>query len=112
MLESLKNMFTFTEDQTIRKKEFFGLTKEIEETIENGGICPGEGCKCESVVDSAVRIRNMLLGEKLQLRRSDKIRLLKAINRAKVRALLSGTLEGKRTYNNLESISGEVVQLL
>ncbi len=112
MIETLKSIFT-SEDPALKRKRFFGLTKELEDAVDNGSICIGEGCGCDSAIDTAKKLRSLLLREHdMQLQRSDKVRLIKAINRAKVRALLAGTNDGRRTFSHLDSISGDVVQLL
>ncbi len=110
MMETLKSIFT-SEDPALKRKRFFGLTKELEDAVDSGSVCIGEGC--DSAIDTAKELRNLLLGEHgIRLQRSDKVRVLKVISRAKVRAMLAGTNDGRRTFSHLDSISGDVAQLL
>ncbi|MDO8554432.1 MAG: hypothetical protein Q7S22_06500 [Candidatus Micrarchaeota archaeon] len=112
MMEALKSIFT-SEDPALKRKEFFGLTQELEDAVDSGNICIGEGCRCDTVIDTARQLRNLLSSnENMQLQRSDKVRLLKVISKAKVRAILAGTNDGRKTFDHLDLISGDVVQLL
>ena len=87
----------------IIRKEFFSLTTEFERNIEKG--------MHENNVGLATKLRG-LLKNNVKLKRSDKVRLLKIINRAKVRALMTGTDDGDRIFRNLDSIGGDILRLM
>ncbi len=90
-------------DPYVIRKEFFSLTTEFERNISEGVQ--------EEVVDMAAKLRNMLLSN-IKLNRSDKIRILKIINRAKVRALMLATDDGNRIFRNLDSIGSDILRLM
>ena len=64
------------------------------------------------MVDRAARLRNNLRRNCSGISHDDKIRIVKALNKAKVRALMGGTDESFSAFTCLNSISSDVVQLL
>lgn len=101
-MDFLRSLFG-GDDPYVMRKEFFSLTTEIERNVTDG--VRGE------VVDMAARLRNMLRSS-IKLNRSEKIRILKLINRAKVRALLLGTTSGDSIFRNLDSIGTDILRLI
>ena len=91
------------DDPYVMRKEFFSITSEFEKSV----IADVR----EDAVDMAVKLRDLLRGN-IKLNRSDKIRILKIINRAKVRALLLGTSDGTRIFRNLESVGSDILKLM
>jgi hypothetical protein len=63
-------------------------------------------------VDTASRLRNQLRRNNCHLSNEDKVRIVKALNKAKVRALMGGTDESFSKFRSLDSISSDVVSLL
>jgi hypothetical protein len=61
-------------------------------------------------IETAKRIRNLLAGSELQLEREEKLRLLKMLNKAKVRALLANQDYTFDIFTNLDSISADVAR--
>jgi hypothetical protein len=64
------------------------------------------------VVNCASSLRNVLRTSEGHLSKDEKVRVVKALNKAKVRALLGGTTESYSTFKMLDSISSDVVTLL
>ncbi len=91
-----------------KKRKFLGLTDEMEQSMFDGS----EACKCERMVDVAARLRDILVRDELTLSRKEKVRVLKMITRAKVRAFMHGTSTGFSAFRSLDSISNDVVRLL
>lgn len=106
MLGNLRNMLG--DDLKTKKTVFLGLTTKLE---DSAFICH-EASKCSQVIEIAAKLRNMLVAGDLDLTHKEKVRVLKMMNVAKVRALMQGTPYGFDTFNALDSISGDVVQLL
>ena len=67
---------------------------------------------CYDAVDSAARLRNLLRKESSSLTHDERVRIVKALNKAKVRALMQGTTEAYSAFRSLDSISSDVVTLL
>jgi hypothetical protein len=65
-----------------------------------------------NVVDKASRLRNQLRRHNCNLSHEDKVRVVKALNKAKVKALMGGTNESYSIFRSLDSISSDVVTLL
>ena len=66
----------------------------------------------EKVVDRAATLRNHLRRCKAELSNDEKVRIVRALNKAKVRALMGGTTESFSKFKVLDSISSDVVTLL
>ena len=90
-------------DPMAMRKEFFYLTTEFEKNIEEGVQ--------DDAIHFATKLRDIVRNN-VKLNRSDKVRLLKTINRAKVRALLLGTSEGERIFRDLDYIGEDIVRLM
>ena len=65
-----------------------------------------------NIVDKAADLRNCLRRSNGDLSREDKVRVITALNKAKVRALMDGTNEGYSVFSSLNSICTDVVALL
>ena len=65
-----------------------------------------------NMVDKASALRNCLRRSNGDLSRQDKVRVITALNKAKVRALLDGTNESYSVFSSLNSICTDVVALL
>jgi len=65
-----------------------------------------------NLVDSASRLRNQLRRHQCELSHDEKVRIVKALNKAKVRALMGGTDDSFSRFRSLDSISSDVVALL
>jgi hypothetical protein len=66
----------------------------------------------DQVVDRAANLRNHLRRCNANLSNEEKVRIVRALNTAKVRALMDGTTESFSTFRLLDSISSDVVTLL
>jgi len=96
----------FVGQKTYGKEDFLSTTSQFESMI-NSAICE------TYLVDVASKLRNMLKRGDVVLQRSEKIRLLKALNKAKVKALLQkSTGEGYRVFRSLDSITNDMLMLL
>jgi hypothetical protein len=67
---------------------------------------------CDNVLDNAAMLRNQLRSSNASLSREDKVRVVRALNKAKVHALMQGSNESYTVFRNLDSISSDVVSLL
>ena len=63
-------------------------------------------------IDTAARLRNLLRQRGCSLSSEEKVRVVRALNKAKVRALMGGTSESYSLFSSLDSISSDVVSLL
>jgi len=93
---------------TSKKRKVLGLTAELEQFMP----MDVDGCRCDRLVDLAVELRNMLKIEELSLSRREKIKVLKMLNKAKVRSFMLGTTHSIGVFRTLDSISNDVVELL
>jgi hypothetical protein len=66
----------------------------------------------EVVVDRAATLRNHLRSCNAKLSVDEKVRVVRALNKAKVKALMGGTSESYSKFKVLDSISSDVVTLL
>lgn len=99
-------MFGTSENLSFRsKKKFMGLASALDMVYDDPS-------KYEIVIDAASQLRNMLKGEHLSLSMNEKVRVLKSVTRAKVRAFMGGNADGYRTFKTLDTISSDLVQLL
>lgn len=64
------------------------------------------------VVDMALQLRNMLVGERVSLSIAEKMTVLKSLTRAKLRALKSGGQDDYEMFRALDVIGSDLVQLL
>ncbi len=90
-------------EQNGMRREFVSLATEFERVVEDG--------EHEESVTLATRIKRMMTN-KVKLDKGDKIRVLKVINKAKVRALLLKTYEGEDIFKNLDRIGSEITKLM
>jgi len=102
MFGIFKNLFGVGEENATARSD---LLNSIEKTAVDDNSC------C-SVVDHAARLRNILRKERAFLSHEERVRIVKALNKAKVRALMHGTSECYGAFRSLDSISNDVVQLL
>jgi len=101
-------MFGFRSGEVMKsKKRFLGLTSALETAIRYGN--PSGYAQ---MVDTAAELRNILRNEELDLTRGEKVRVVKSITRAKVKAFMDGTADSYRTFKTLDTISNDLVQLL
>ncbi len=89
------------------KKKFMGLTSALETAM-----LAEDTSRYALMVDAAAELRNMLRNEEVELSRADKVRVVKTITRAKVKAFMAGTPDSYRTFKTLDTISSDLVQLL
>jgi hypothetical protein len=66
----------------------------------------------DAVVDAATEFRESLAGDEVSLSMAEKLQVLKSLTHAKIRALQFGRQDGYRAFRMLDSISGDLVQLL
>jgi len=90
------------------KVKFLGLTAELE---RSGGMEPSE-TRCGLLVDSVVKLRNMLGSGNVALSKNEKERVLLLINALKVRTFLHGTPQTFATFRALDSISNDMERML
>ncbi len=98
-------------------KNLFGLggedaTESRSDLINALETAEFSGTACSGIVDNAARLRNILRQQGMVLSRAEKVRIVKALNKAKVRALMHGGHECFGAFRSLDSISSDVVQLL
>ena len=105
MIEYLKNLVGIGEDGFSKKREYTCLTSEFERTVSTD--FPSRKT-ADRTVETAKRIRNLLGNTELGLEREEKLKLLKMINRAKVRALLANEDYTFSLFSHLDSISADV----
>ena len=92
------------------RAEIFRLKEDLERTV----MTPDTelSSKHSAIVATAVRIRGVLGGCNANLTNMEKVDLMKALNRAKVRVFLSGTDEGLKIFRILDTISNDVTRRL
>ena len=103
----LKIFFGDGDNQEYNKKAFLELASEFE--VQSVSFKPNTA---PNLVDAAKRLRDMLVMSRLMLRKEEKIRLVKMMNKAKVHALMRDSEEGYHLFRSLDSISSDVTQLL
>lgn len=104
---SILKMFFGEEGNDEHKKMLFlELASEFEAQSVSFGNPTG------SIIDTAKRIRDMLVMSKLVLKKEEKIKLVKLMNRAKVRALMHDNEDAHAIFRSLDSISSDVTKLL
>jgi len=100
-------MFGFRSGDMKSKKRFLGLTSALETAVRYG-----DPSQYGRMINTAAELRNILRGEDLGLTRAEKVRVVKSITRAKVKAFMEGTSDSYRTFKTLDTISNDLVQLL
>ena len=98
-------MFGSNKEKARNKKKVMGLTT----ALEMGYVDP---LKYEIVVDAASQLCTLLRGQEVSLTMGEKVRVLKSVTRAKVRAFRGGPTDDYKTFRTLDSISNDLVQLL
>lgn len=83
---------------------------ELSDRLEEQANEPPHGGEFGNVVDTARDLRDALVCATEEIKRSEKIRLLKLLNKAKVRALLRGDTEGYRIFSALDSIGSDLLR--
>jgi hypothetical protein len=101
MFGILKNIFGFEEAKYDMKGD---VVSALESAVS--------ASNCNGVLNQAESLRNQLRSNSRPLTNDEKVRIVKALNKAKVRALMGGTTESYTAFRNLDSISSDVVQLL
>jgi hypothetical protein len=99
-------MFGSGEKVVKGKSRLSGLASALELAVDD------DPSRYEVVVDAAAQLRNMLKTDEVSLTMAEKVRIIKSISKAKVRALMSGTKDNYRTFKVLDTISSDLVQLL
>lgn len=88
------------------RRYLFSLASELERVSEN------QCANHSRVVETAFRLRNLLRGKLVKLSRAEKARILKTMNKVKVRALVGGTPDCYRTFMSLDSIASDMYNFL
>ena len=89
------------------KKKFLAVASAFETAVAYD-----DSSKYDLMIDAAAQLRTMLAGDDVDLTRADKVRVLKSLTKAKVRAFMKGTNESYRTFRTLDTISTDIVKLL
>jgi hypothetical protein len=87
------------------KKRLMGLTSALEMVYYDPS-------KYEVVLDAASQLRTTLRESDVSLTIGEKVRVLKSVTKAKVKALLCGASDNYKTFKTLDAISSDLVQLL
>jgi hypothetical protein len=103
MFGLIKNFIGMGEEKTVPGRG--ELVNALEQSAFNED-------RCFDAVDNASRLRNLLRKESSSLTHDERVRIVKALNKAKVRALMQGTTEAYSAFKSLDSISNDVVHLL
>jgi hypothetical protein len=98
-------MFGLSQSRSKMKKRFMGLTSALEMTTDDPS-------RYDVVVDAASQLCTMLKASEVSLTMSEKLRVLKSVTRAKVKAFRGGAVDDYRTFRTLDEISGNLVRLL
>lgn len=105
MLGYIKNLVGFGEESLDTRGRFLNLTADFERTVSVGFPNKSSASK---TVETAKKIREVLGSKDLALAREEKLKLLKMINKAKVRALMSSEEYAFELFSNLDSISTDI----
>jgi len=89
------------------KKKLLAVTSALETAVAYD-----DNSKYDLMVDAATQLRSMLAGDDVLLTGSDKVRILKSLTKAKVRAFMQGTTESYQTFRTLDTITTDIVKLL
>jgi hypothetical protein len=104
-MDLIAALFGKEKNKESQRKLFFELAAELE-AQSNYPRQP------TAIVETAKRLRDLLLTSNLELKRDEKIKLIKVMNRAKVRALMYDRENGYEVFSSLDSISSDVTKLL
>jgi hypothetical protein len=106
MLGVTKSTFGFNEAEA-SKGMFFALAMQFEQfSGDRAHILKNE------TLEMAFRLRDIMTLHCMQLKRSDMLAMYKSINRAKVRALAVGNVDGYKVFRMLDSISGDISKMI
>ncbi len=97
------------EDEAEARRKLNQLAAELEvhtALLKNGSP------KHAAIMATAVRIREILSHENIQLSNAEKVDLTKTLNRAKVRAFMAGDQEAYKTFRVLDNVSEDVRRYL
>jgi hypothetical protein len=89
------------------RKKFMGLASVLE-----SALLGEDPSRYSLMVDTAAQLRNMLRAHDVVLARAEKVRVVKSITKAKVKAFMEGTPDSYRTFKTLDTISNDLVQLM
>ena len=103
MLESFRMFLGLNETEESRKRRLFALAQQLEELTGHS-----KSLLKNNTIEIARAIRDMLATEAVRVQEEDKLKISKIINRAKVRAIQTGSLDGYRMFKTLDSISEDV----
>jgi hypothetical protein len=98
-------MFGVGESTSKNKKKVLGLTSALE-------MAYNDPSRYDVVVDAASQLRTVLRDSEVSLTMGEKLRVIKSVTRAKVKAFMGGNTDDYRTFKTLEGISSDLVQLL
>lgn len=98
-------MFGTEKVRSRTKKKFMGLTSALEMAYE-------DPTRYGVVVDAASQLCDMLRQDEVSLTTPEKLRVMKSVTKAKVRAFMGGASDNYKTFKTLDTISGDLVQLL
>ncbi|HSB47836.1 MAG TPA: hypothetical protein VLD37_07530 [Candidatus Bilamarchaeum sp.] len=86
---------------TVSKRELMGLSSEL--ALNTGHA---------DVVDAASHLYALLKTQEVSLSMAEKLKVLKSVTKAKVRAFMRGPEDDYKTFKTLDTISNDLVQLL
>lgn len=98
-------MFGTEKVRSRSKKKFLGLTSALEMAYE-------DPLRYSVVVDAASQLCNMLEQDEVSLTTAEKVRVMKSLTKAKVRAFMGGASDNYQAFKTLDSISSNLVQIL
>ncbi len=109
MLGIIKTFFGKDGNVVSGRMKYLLLTAELENELTSHNQM---NHSCMNVVNIAKTLREMIKKEEIELTKTEKIKLVKMFNQAKVNAVKTGTDDSFRIFNSLDSISSDVVTLL
>ncbi len=98
-------MFGTEKVRSRSKKKFMGLTSAMEMAYE-------DPTRYGVVADAASQLCDMLQQDEVSLTTAEKLRVMKSLTKAKVKAFMGGTSDNYRAFKTLDGISNNLIQLL
>ncbi len=98
-------MFDSNTKKSKTKKKVMGLATALE-------MAYVDPTRYDVVVDAASQLCSLLKDEEVSLSMGEKLRVVKSVARAKVRAFMVGGSDDYKTFKTLDEISTDLVQLL
>jgi hypothetical protein len=98
-------MFDSSTKKSKMKKKALGLASALE-------MAYVDPTRYDVVVDAASQLCTLLKDEEVSLTMGEKLRVVKSVARAKVRAFMGGTADDYKAFKTLDEISTDLVQLL